>query len=232
LVSRYFSTKYSHGFEPRGTAQFAQLMRQLIDDGQTDLDSFCLHYSWIVNADFFLHRDIVLDPQTKVFRYEDFLYDKRKLIDGICYWFGLPLSQEQLNAVASAHESIFADDSQGEAHQVRREGRQAWPLRRLPDGRGRHSEKLVRRHPAVDRGTAATTCYIDRVRRSIVMSSLQTMGEVRRDDGKRNIFWRSARNWPAPTSVQNAHGTSGLPKMPIRRSLGWRSRLSGECRIE
>jgi hypothetical protein len=52
LVSRYFSTKYSHGFEPRGTAQVAQLMRQLIDDGQTDLDSYCLHYSWIVNADF------------------------------------------------------------------------------------------------------------------------------------------------------------------------------------
>src|SRR4029077_2444818 len=60
----------------------------------------------------------------------------------------------------------------------------------------------------------------------------QTMGEVRRDDGKRNIFWRSARYWPAPPSVQNAHGTSGLPKMPTRRSLGWTSRLSGECRLK
>ena len=106
LVSRYFSTKYSHGFEPRGTAQVAQLMRQLIDDGQTDLDSYCLHYSWIVNADFFMHRDIILDPRTKVFRYEDFLYDKHNLIDGICSWFDLPLSQEQLNAIVTAQESI------------------------------------------------------------------------------------------------------------------------------
>ena len=30
------------------------------------------------------------------------------------------------------------------------------------------------------------------------------MGEVRRDDGKRNMFWRSARSWPAPTPVHNA----------------------------
>jgi hypothetical protein len=33
------------------------------------------------------------------------------------------------------------------------------------------------------------------------------------------------------TSVQNAHGTSDLPKMPTRRSLGWKEGLSGECRF-
>ena len=47
LVSRYFSTKFSHGFEPRGTPQFARLMRQLVDDGEMDVDSYCLFYSWI-----------------------------------------------------------------------------------------------------------------------------------------------------------------------------------------
>ena len=88
---------------------------------------------------------------------------------------------------ARADQRLVADEPEGEAHQDRREGRQAWPLRRLPDGRGRHSEKLVRRYPAVDRGTAATTCYIDRVRRSIVISALQTMGEVRLDDNEISI---------------------------------------------
>ena len=29
-------------------------------------------------------------------------------------------------------------------------------------------------------------------------------GEVRHDDGKHNILWRSARSWPAPTSLQIA----------------------------
>ena len=38
------------------------------------------------------------------------------------------------------------------------------------------------------------------------------MGEVRRDDGKRNMFWRSARSWPAPTPVHNARRRLTLAK--------------------
>ena len=41
---------------------------------------------------------------------------------------------------------------QREADQDWREGRRPRPLRRVPDGRGRHSAKPVRRHPADDRG--------------------------------------------------------------------------------
>jgi cyanobactin maturation PatA/PatG family protease len=37
----------------------------------------------------------------------------------------------------------------------RREGREPRSLRRIPDGRGGHSEKFVRRHPAADRRTAS-----------------------------------------------------------------------------
>ena len=35
-------------------------------------------------------------------------------------------------------------------------GGEPWALRRIPNGRGRHLEKFVRRHPAADRGTTAT----------------------------------------------------------------------------
>jgi hypothetical protein len=59
-----------------------------------------------------------------------------------------------------------------------------WPLRRIPDGRGRHSAKSVCRHPAADRGTAAAARYIDSARGSIVMRSLQLTGEVRLDERK------------------------------------------------
>lgn len=58
LVSRYFWAKSSHGFVEHGTPQFATLMRQLIEDGKRDVDEYCLFYSWIVNADFFLYREI------------------------------------------------------------------------------------------------------------------------------------------------------------------------------
>ena len=51
-----------------------------------------------------------------------------------------------------------------------------WALCRVPDGRGRHSEKPLRRHPAIDRGTATAARHFDRVRRSIVMGSAQTHG--------------------------------------------------------
>jgi hypothetical protein len=106
LVSRYFSTKYSHGFKPKGTAQFSQIMRQFIEDGQSDIDSYCLMYSWVVNADLFVHRDIISDKNTKIFRYEDFVYDKRNLAQGICDWFNLLLSAEKIAAIADAHISI------------------------------------------------------------------------------------------------------------------------------
>jgi hypothetical protein len=110
LVSRYFSTRFSHGFEARGTPQFAQLMRQLIEDSEMDLDRYCLFYSWIVNADFFMHRDIIADPQTLVMKYEDFIYDKEYLTSAICTWFGLDIPKERIAAIAAHYQGIPATE--------------------------------------------------------------------------------------------------------------------------
>jgi hypothetical protein len=106
LVSRYFSTKFSHGFEVRGTPQFAQVIRQVIEDGGMDLDRYVKFYSWVVNADFFLHRDIIGDPQTLVLKYEDFVYDKRQLVSTICDWFSLDIPQERLASIIAPYEAI------------------------------------------------------------------------------------------------------------------------------
>jgi hypothetical protein len=46
------------------------------------------------------------------------------------------------------------------------------------------------------------------------------MGEVRRDDGKRNMFWRSARSWPPRHPSTMRGGASRLPKVPDRRRFG------------
>ena len=56
------------------------------------------------------------------------------------------------------------DDAQGEADQDRREGRGLCPLRRVPDGGGRHSEKPIRRLSAHDRGTATAADHVNCVR--------------------------------------------------------------------
>ena len=47
------------------------------------------------------------------------------------------------------------------------EHHQPWALCRVSDGRGRHSQKSFRRHPAHDCGTPASARYIDCVSRSI-----------------------------------------------------------------
>jgi hypothetical protein len=52
---------------------------------------------------------------------------------------------------AGADQGLVADEPEGEADQDRREGRQPRALCGVPDGRGRNSEKPLRRHPAVDR---------------------------------------------------------------------------------
>jgi Transposase DDE domain group 1 len=62
--------------------------------------------------------------------------------------------------------------------QNRREGRQPRPLRRVPDGGGRDSEKALRRHPAVDRGTASTAAHLDSVKRSVVMRPIKPHGKA------------------------------------------------------
>ena len=56
------------------------------------------------------------------------------------------------------------------ADQDRREDRQPLPLCRFPDGRSRHSENSLCRHPTADRGVAADTRYIDSVMRSVSRS--------------------------------------------------------------
>ena len=83
---------------------------------------------------------------------------------------------------AETDQGLVADEPEGKADQDRRKGGEPRPLCCVPDGRGRHPEKPLRRHPAADRGTAAAARYIDSVRRSIVMRSLQLAGEVRLDE--------------------------------------------------
>src|SRR6202022_1426393 len=70
---------------------------------------------------------------------------------------------------AGPDQGLVADQPEGEADQNRREGRQPWPLRRIPDGRGRHPAKPFCRHRAADRGTAAAAGSRIDVKRLIVL---------------------------------------------------------------
>ena len=62
-------------------------------------------------------------------------------------------------------------------------------------GSGGRTDRRHGRHPAIYRRIATTAAVrVVRVRRSIVIRSPQTMGELRRDGRKRNILGHSARS--------------------------------------
>ena len=71
---------------------------------------------------------------------------------------GLQSRQLHANAgSAGGGQAVVADELQGKARQDRRQGRAPWPLRHLPDGRGRGAEEIVPGNPAADRRTAIKT---------------------------------------------------------------------------
>jgi Transposase DDE domain group 1 len=71
-----------------------------------------------------------------------------------------------------------ADEPEGKADQDRREGRQPWTLRRLPDGQSRCSKNAVCRHFAADCRVAAASSSINRVRRLLNRDLSPTHGRI------------------------------------------------------
>lgn len=83
-----------------------------------------------------------------------------------------------------ADRRFVADEPEGKADQERREGRHPRLLHRFRDGRGRHSERPLRRHAAADRGTSAAAAHVNSVRRVVSRVRSRTTGNVRVDNRK------------------------------------------------
>jgi hypothetical protein len=70
------------------------------------------------------------------------------------------LQSRQLHAdagPAGGGQAVVADEPAGKTREDRRQGRVPWPLRHLPDGRGRSAEGIVPGSLAADRRTATKT---------------------------------------------------------------------------
>jgi hypothetical protein len=99
--------------------------------------------------------------------------------------------------------SRVADEPEGKANQDRRQGRQSWPLCRVPNGRGRYSPKSLRGHSAADHQTEAAAAHINSVMRSVSRVPSKTKGKVRLDDGNRRI---SSPRWGRPRAQTPVEG--------------------------
>jgi len=133
---------------------------------------------------------------------------------------------------AGADERLVDDDTQRESYQERGEGRQSRPLCHVPDGRGRHSAKPVGLHLADDRraATAATGRAWNAWSVRVSCARAKLTGEVRRDDGKRNVLGRRAQRRSA--QIPNRRGGLVNPacqKPPVGADLARNHWTSGEC---
>src|SRR5664280_2666623 len=89
------------------------------------------------------------------------------------------LQSRQLHAdtgSAGGNQALVVDQPAGETREDRSKSGAPWPLRHIPDGRGRGAEGIVPGDSAADRGTTATATTSACVRRPIVMRSRATDG--------------------------------------------------------
>jgi Transposase DDE domain group 1 len=98
----------------------------------------------------------------------------RLQLHALAYNLGIPAHAGD----ARGDQRLVADEPERKVDQDRGEGHQPRPLCRLPDGRGRHSEKSVRRHSAADCGVTTAAHYIDSVTRSVVMRPIENYARL------------------------------------------------------
>jgi len=141
------------------------------------------------------------------------------------------LQSWQLHADAGSArggQALVADEPAGEARQDRGQGRAPWPLRHLPDGRGRGTEGPVRGNLAADRRTATKTG--SSVATGTVGCVITTEGVCLNDEAKGQIGF-SGMVWagPTPEAVQTPpHGFRVPQQNASVHADPW---SSGECRL-
>ena len=107
---------------------------------------------------------------------------------------------------------------------------QPWALCRVPDGRGRHSARSVRRHSADDRGTATAASHINRVMRSFVTHPSQAHGCASMTE---NSVIFNARHGAGSFHPDRQLALTAQDWLKRGNGANWRTtrQLSGECRI-
>ena len=102
LVSKYFSTAYSHGI-PKGEADDAGARGSLLAKRKNALESriedYVLEQATLLGKAFMRYRNICSDPNLLLLKYEDCIFDKANMIGKILDHFGWTCSESSLNAL-------------------------------------------------------------------------------------------------------------------------------------
>lgn len=105
LVSLYFSHAYSHKMPDSGPGRAVwEGVRSAAL--ATDIDAFALQHAPSVKSQLLRMSQFLGDPNTLILRYEDIIFDKRKLADAICTTIGVAIPTAALERIIARHNII------------------------------------------------------------------------------------------------------------------------------
>lgn len=114
LVSLYFSMKYSHEISERGTLQSQYFWRLVTKNSQMSIDEYCVCYASWLSQEFSKCFEFTEDPRTLLLRYEEFIYDKRKLVEDVCKFLTLDVPESRRAEIAQQFDLIPKSDRPNE----------------------------------------------------------------------------------------------------------------------
>ena len=109
LVSLYFSVKSSH-FQPENkTTQFAAEMGWEKNATEKSINQYCVEKCHIFLRQFDALK-VLFESDLRVFKYEEFVYDKMILCTSLRDHFQIPISQSILQDIVSRYNEIPTED--------------------------------------------------------------------------------------------------------------------------
>jgi hypothetical protein len=112
LVSLYYSVRYSH-IAPGDAGKILNEWRS--DAERHSVDEYALLAAFDYAERMRSYRDLSASPLTKVFRYEDVIYNKAEWVADICNHFGWDVPRERQREIAASGD-VFPDKENCEKH--------------------------------------------------------------------------------------------------------------------
>lgn len=104
LVSEYFSNAFSHPI-PQASREGDEVTRLMTQQREralsTSLDQAVTKAAANMNETLMGYAGVRDDPNTRLFKYEDVILDKRRLIEGMCDHFGWNITEKFLSHILS-----------------------------------------------------------------------------------------------------------------------------------
>jgi hypothetical protein len=110
LVSMYYSVKFSHQFPRHYTKQLFSEYSPIRASAKFSLDEFCILNAYIFLIAYRDYSNLIGDERTKIFRYEDVIFNKLELVRDLNQWFSLGLCSKKLGDIARMFDILPRED--------------------------------------------------------------------------------------------------------------------------